>query len=96
MAGISVSSMAYFVYILESLSTGRYYVGQTYDLPKRLSEHNGLLAGHTRKEQPWKVVWTLEVGTRKEAMNLEKKIKRRGAKRFLQDIRHQQPGSVTP
>jgi putative endonuclease len=75
--------MPYQVYILQSEKTGRLYTGQTYDLAKRLLEHNSELAGHTRKEQPWKLIWALEVASRKEAIRLETKIKKRGAGRFL-------------
>jgi putative endonuclease len=35
---------------------------------------------------PWKLVWSKEVATRTEAMALEKKIKSRGAARFLKDL----------
>ena len=88
--------MTYTVYILQSVTTRRFYVGQTYDLEKRLQEHNSELAGHTRKEQPWQVVWHQVVQTRSEALSLEKKIKKRGAQRFLHDLQNAQPGSVTP
>jgi len=79
--------MQYFIYILQSVSTGRFYVGQTYDLDKRFAQHNSELAGHTLKEQPWKIVWHITVETRREAMAIERKIKSRGAQRYLQDIR---------
>ncbi len=84
------------VYILRSQRTGRYYVGQTQDLTKHLAEHNSELAGHTRKEQPWLLVWHHRVGNRKEAMILERKIKKRGASRFLSDQGIGGPVSVTP
>ena len=84
------------VYILQSSSTKRFYTGQTLDLSKRLAEHNSELAGHTKKEQPWKVVWFQAVKSRKEAMNLEQKIKRRGAKRFINDLKEHSSVSVTP
>jgi putative endonuclease len=48
--------MSFHVYILQSLSTNRYYIGQTENPNKRISEHNNELAGHTRKEQPWRLV----------------------------------------
>lgn len=70
----------------------RYYVGQTNDLDKRLLEHNSSEAGHTKKEQPWKVIWFHIVQTRSEALKLEKKIKKRGAQRFLIDIKKLSPG----
>lgn len=79
--------MPFNVYILQSLVTGRYYVGQTANLQKRVNEHNSELAGHTRKEQPWQLIWTTVVQSGKEATALEKKIKARGAGRFLADIK---------
>ncbi len=36
------------------------------------------------------------VQSRKEALALEKKIKKRGAKRFLEDLEGEPPVSVTP
>jgi putative endonuclease len=78
--------MSFIVYILQSLVTHRFYVGQTYDLEKRLADHNSDLAGDTKNDQPWQVIWSQQVQTRMEAMALEKKIKKRGAKRFLEDL----------
>ncbi|MFN7654355.1 MAG: GIY-YIG nuclease family protein [Cyclobacteriaceae bacterium] len=84
--------MEFQVYILQSLTTNRYYVGQTNNLEKRLDEHNSEVAGHTKKEQPWKLVWHKTVSTRGEALLLERKIKKRGASRFLEDLSRSQPG----
>ena len=78
--------MEYHVYILQSITTGRYYTGQTYDLVKRLEEHNSELAGYTQKEQPWKLIWSIKVATRANAVRLEKQIKARGAQRYLTDL----------
>jgi len=52
-----------FLYILQSESSGRFYVGSTDDLDRRLSEH---LRGHTpstRGRGPWKLVYTEPFGT---------------------------------
>jgi putative endonuclease len=76
----------YYVYILKSLKTGRYYVGQTSNLTQRLQQHNSPEAGHTLKEQPWELAWSCTVSSRQEAMQLERKIKKRGASRFLLDM----------
>ncbi|HEY5067557.1 MAG TPA: GIY-YIG nuclease family protein [Xanthobacteraceae bacterium] len=46
-----------YVYILQSESSpGRYYVGSTLGLRKRLSDHNAGLSAHTSKFCPWKLV----------------------------------------
>ena len=39
-AGSTTESVMFGVYILQSQSTGRYYVGQTKDLQKRVAYHN--------------------------------------------------------
>jgi putative endonuclease len=73
----------FIVYILYSPSTDKYYTGQTQDLENRILEHN---SGETKSIAygiPWEIVFTAEVPTRTEAVQLEKKIKNTGAKRFL-------------
>jgi putative endonuclease len=72
-----------FVYILYSEKSSRYYVGQTADIDKRLKRHNSGIVPSTKGGEPWILVLQLEVSSRSEAMILEKKIKKRGAKRFL-------------
>ena len=73
------------VYILYSDKSSRYYVGQTTDIDKRLKRHNSGIVPSTKNGVPWILVLQLEVSTRSEAMILEKKIKKRGAKRFIDD-----------
>ena len=75
----------FFVYILFSESLGRYYVGQTNNLDDRLIRHNSGLVKSTKIGIPWGLVCFFEVSTRSEAMLLEKKIKGRGAKRYLEE-----------
>ena len=73
------------VYILYSDKSSRYYVVQTADIDKRLKRHNSGIVPSTKNGVPWILVLQLEVLTRSEAMILEKKIKKRGAKRFIDD-----------
>jgi putative endonuclease len=78
--------MSYSVYILFSDRCKKFYTGQTDNFANRLTEHND---GETKSIKmciPWKVVWSVQVTTRSEAMMLEKKIKSRGAARFLMDL----------
>ena len=76
----------YCVYILESKSLGKYYTGQCNDLSDRLRRHNSGQTPSIKHGIPWELVWSEEVETRSEAMSLEKKIKSRGAKRFLEGL----------
>ena len=71
------------VYILFSEKSSRYYVGQTADIDKRLKRHNQGLVRSTKGSIPWKLVLQIEVSNRSEAVVLERKIKKRGAKRYL-------------
>ncbi|MCE2612518.1 GIY-YIG nuclease family protein [Flavobacteriaceae bacterium D16] len=74
-----------FVYILFSDQRSRYYVGQTADIDKRLKRHNEGNVPSTRYGVPWKLVLQISVSNRSEALLLEQKIKKRGAKRYLDD-----------
>ena len=65
----------FYVYILKSLKTGRYYKGQTNNLLDRISRHNKGFEKFTSKELPWKLVWSISKESRSEAMKLEKKLK---------------------
>ena len=76
-----------FVYILFSEKSSRYYVGQTADIEKRLKKHNLGSVSSTKYGIPWIVVLLIEVSNRSEALVLEKKVKKRGAKRFIDNHR---------
>ncbi len=77
--------MNYFVYILYSQQRSKYYVGQTHSIEKRLERHNKGFVPSTKSGIPWQLIQSFEVKNRSEAMKLELKIKKRGAKRFLKD-----------
>ncbi|MDP6922723.1 MAG: GIY-YIG nuclease family protein [Lutibacter sp.] len=74
-----------FVYILFSDTRSRYYVGQTSDIVKRLEKHNHSGVPSTKGGVPWKLIKVIEVEDRSAALLLEKKIKKRGAGRYLKD-----------
>jgi len=77
--------MEYVVYILYSEKRKRYYVGQTNNLEERFKRHNNGFVPSTKSGLPWELVLTLSVENRAEAMKLEKRIKKRGIKIFLDD-----------
>ena len=43
----------FYTYILKSLKSGRYYIGYTANLNKRLNEHNSGRVMTTKREYPW-------------------------------------------
>ncbi len=75
----------YSVYILQSKKHGRYYVGMSGEPETRLYFHNQGLNTSTRSGVPWIKVWQSEAKSKLEALQFEKKIKKRGAGRFLEE-----------
>ena len=71
--------MPFWVYILQSESTGKIYIGHTSNLERRLQEHNDKHLGkqrYTRKQQgPWIMIFSEEMPSRSEAMKREKFLK---------------------
>jgi len=69
----------YYLYILQSESSGRYYIGQTDNLERRLSEHNSSSCTSTKTTKrfsgPWDLIYSEEYKTRSEAMARERAIK---------------------
>ncbi len=67
--------MEFFVYILFSNTKNRYYVGFTSNLEDRLIRHNQKSKGFTGNVNDWKVVYTENYATKKEANKRELQIK---------------------
>ncbi|MFC1856483.1 GIY-YIG nuclease family protein [Thermodesulfobacteriota bacterium] len=83
--------MDYWVYILQSQSSERYYCGQTDNIGKRLRQHNDpgntFTKTTTRFKGPWQLVQKIPCPNRTEAIKLERKIKKRGIGRYLADFK---------
>jgi putative endonuclease len=79
--------MPFFVYILQSEKHSRFYTGMSSDPEKRLFFHNQGLNRSTRLGIPWKKVWQSQAFSNKTAaFQLERRIKKRGAGRFLEEL----------
>ena len=65
----------YFVYILNSKNSQKYYVGQTGNLEKRIKEHNDGKVSFTKRFMPWELKLQIIKQTRTEALILERKLK---------------------
>jgi len=75
--------MMFTVYIIQSLKTGRYYIGQTQNLEKRLARHNSGQTISLKNRGPFIVVYTETYPSRKLAYQREQKIKSyKGGVRF--------------
>ena len=57
----------FFTYILQSLKSGKLYIGQTNNIQKRLSKHNENEVKSTKNRGPWKIIHFEIFATRAEA-----------------------------
>ncbi|MHC4213695.1 MAG: GIY-YIG nuclease family protein [Planctomycetota bacterium] len=77
----------FWVYVLEN-SVGRFYVGSTDDLARRVDDHNSsekILSKYTHKNGPWKLIWAQRCTTRSEAMIRERSIKSMKSARWIRE-----------
>ena len=74
------------MYILRSSTSGRYYIGHTDEISRRLTEHNLGMAKYTRREKPWKVVYVENYATRSSAMKRELEIKAKKSKTYIEGL----------
>jgi putative endonuclease len=77
--------MNYHVYILFSPSLNKFYTGMSKFSAKRKRQHVKGQSQWTSKADDWFELWKIETQNSITARELEKKIKKRGAKRFLVD-----------
>ena len=68
----------YYVYVLHSNSTDRYYIGYTHDLKQRFSQHNQALNIATKSGVPWDLVYYEAYPTKASATERERKLKHHG------------------
>ena len=85
-APFSFLTMAHFVYILQSLVDGTYYVGATQDLDSRLRRHNQGRASYTKAKRPWVLVYSEEYADKGSALQREREIKARKNRVFLDNL----------
>jgi putative endonuclease len=79
-------------YILQSESSGKFYIGSAKDLPSRLAER---LRGHspyTRNRGPWVLVYSERHSLLAEARRRERQIKSWKSHRSVQDLINQSGG----
>ena len=81
----------FFVYVLESITTGKIYTGQSEDLKRRVQEHNdpkNELSIYTKRNKgPWKLIYSEEVESRMKAVKREKFLKSGQGRKFIKKHR---------
>ena len=64
-----------FVYALKSEVSGRYYIGSTVDVRRRLAQHNSGMTIATRHLRPWTLVYSEQLRTVADARKRERQLK---------------------
>ena len=75
--------MAYYLYILRSQKTDRYYIGSSENPDVRLQQHNWKRTPSTKSGVPWVIVYTEEFSTRSEAVTREYEIKKKKSRKYI-------------
>lgn len=78
--------MPYWVYILQTQTTGRYYVGHTNDVEDRVRRHNEGRTEAAKGRGPWRLVRQEEFPTRQGAAARERAIKNRKGRAYIESL----------
>ena len=72
-----------FVYILQSETSSRYYIGSSNHPARRLSQHNSGLVSSTRNKGPWKIVALLGYPTEMQSRRVEYYLKKQKSRKTI-------------
>ncbi|MCB0825241.1 MAG: GIY-YIG nuclease family protein [Armatimonadetes bacterium] len=76
----------FFVYILHSASSDRFYVGHTSNLDDRLARHNQGRSKSTKSGVPWTLVYHEQFESRAEAVRRESEIKSWKSRKRIEEL----------
>lgn len=76
----------FFIYIIESTLSGKYYIGCTDNINRRLIEHNKGLSKYTRNKGPWVLKYSEEYENLSEARKREKQIKSWKKRKYIKRL----------
>ncbi|HEY5603645.1 MAG TPA: GIY-YIG nuclease family protein [Gammaproteobacteria bacterium] len=75
----------YYIYVLLSNKTGKWYTGYTHNLRKRFDEHNAGFCKSTKHGCPWKLIYYEACLFKEDAIAREKYLKSGMGKRYLKN-----------
>ncbi|HEX4875230.1 MAG TPA: GIY-YIG nuclease family protein [Chitinophagaceae bacterium] len=73
----------FFVYVIRSEKDGRFYVGLSEDVDKRVNQHNKGMTFSTKGFRPWKLFFFESFPTRIDARKREIYLKSGSGKEFI-------------
>jgi len=83
-----------FIYIIHSAKISKFYVGITYNIERRLKQHNSGESTFTRAGTPWKLIWLTQKENRNLTEILEQKLKNLSVSRKLKFMQKYKEGIV--
>ena len=78
--------MSFHFYVSRSESTGRFYVGHTEHLERRIFEHNSNRTQSIKNRGPWTLFYSEEYPTRSEAVQRERYVKRTKSRPYIEAL----------
>ena len=76
----------HYLYILKSNSSGKYYVGETSDIDKRLTAHKSGRTGFGKRNKDVELVLCKECLDRGQAKEIEAFVKRQKSRLFIEKV----------
>jgi putative endonuclease len=76
------------IYILKSLKSGQYYVGETSNIDQRMVFHNSMESNtnSTKSGIPWEIKYIIEVQDRNIALKIESHIKSMKSRVYIENM----------
>ena len=74
------------IYILQSLTSEKFYIGSAEDVPHRLAGHQRGQTPYTRPRGPWTLVYQEQYPTLAEAQRRERQLKSWKSHRSIQEL----------
>ena len=84
----------HYVYFLEGEISGRYYIGTTNNVKRRLEEHNSGVVKSTAPYKPWKLIRIEKYADIAEATKREHFLKNKHSRRIIEIIVADKNGPV--
>ena len=78
--------MAYYVYFIQSMIDGSFYIGYTADMERRIQKHNSGSSRYTSKKLPWRIVYTESFNNKTDAIRRERFLKKQKNRDFYEQL----------
>jgi putative endonuclease len=73
----------YYLYILKSKTSDKYYIGHTENIERRLFYHNSGYSKSTKYGVPWELVYLENYNNRSEAVQRENQLKSQKSEEYI-------------